>query len=299
MHITWTDNHDKEIKKGLKEGLSASEIADKLNQTFGTSLTRNSVLGRIFRQSLKFPIKAKIGRPRKQVLVPGRVGRKTRAVVDFRKHADRIMDMRDNGFTWEQIGKVLGCGGPYARLKSIEMGLCVANAKKNFTPEEVKHLTKAWKDHVPVEDIADALGRSYGVIRQKIIQLKLEKRIGTRDPQKTRLLRQYGEYALIEGKTPSEVLKILAQAKADAMVAARHAARAAKTQKYTQAIEVMEKNIKNGMDRNEAIFLARADGVPLQMLGDRFDLTRERIRQISYLYAHKLALQELLEIRRK
>ncbi len=156
------------------------------------------------------------------------------------------------------------------------------------------YIANAYSEHVSVEEIADTIGRSYGVIRQKVLQLQKAGVITAyRDPQRTRLLRQYGAIALKAGANPSDALAKIAAAKREAFANVMNEARKAKTHFKQQAMEEMMADIAAGVDRNEAIFKARAKGVTLQEISDCFGVTRERVRQICAKQAEIIVLEKL------
>lgn len=126
------------------------------------------------------------------------------------------------------------------------------------------------------------------------MQLKRAGILGGRDPFKTRLLRQYGEQALKAGATPQEALAAISHAKRTALAEARQTANDVRYHRQRRAIETMHQNIADGMERNEAIFLARAEGATLDQLGQEFCISRERIRQICNDHAEKLALIKMV-----
>lgn len=290
--MNWTEDHDNVLKEGIKEGLTAFGISEKINQRFALSITRNAVLGSVFRLGLS--VVGNIGQPR--TVIPKnnrRIIYKGRKRLNIESKLEHIKDMRDSGLTWDQIGDSIGTSGLYARLKAIEYGIFTPNKMNYFSHEDIQYIKKAWNDYVPVEDIADALNRSFGVIRQKILFLQRNGEIESRDASKTRLLRQYGEKALSMGATPKEALHAISVAKRKAFATAMKRARDARYHNRMTAIANMKESIGKGMSRNEAIFNARAEGATLEQIASEFDLTKERIRQICLEWSELIALKEL------
>jgi hypothetical protein len=288
--VEWSKEMDAAVESGIQKGLSAREIGEALG------VTRNSVLGRVFRLNLAIPHKPKKAKKSTtSVLRRGR-GRKPK-VEPTVENIEIIMDMKDMGYSFREIGETLDIPSQNVRNMAIVYGGFQVKHVNYFTDEEVLKLCNLWKSGVPVEDIADRLGRSFGVVRQKALQLKragmLAEEDYVRDSYRTRLLKRYGEKALELGATPQEALHNINRAKqlavAEAINNARQAARAHRTRAITQ----MKANFEGGMARNRAIFLARADGARLEEIAAEFSLTRERVRQICYREAETIALEKL------
>lgn len=285
--MDWTKEMDAKLEVGLQNRQSARLIA----QDIGVS--RNAVLGRVFRLGLKLTGKPGPQGPRKIRTV---LHRKHRPRVNPDHYIDDIMDLRDGGATWHEVAETVGLSIVKVREIAIAFGGYQPKQVNYFTEEEVEYIIRAWRDHVTVEDMADHLGRTFGVMRQKILQLNRDGRLAhiVRDPAKTRLLRQYGEQALAAGATPSEALANIAEAKRRALAEAINAARMAATKRHKIAIEKMLTDIASGGDRNQAIFDARAEGATLEEIAVEIDLTRERVRQICFAQAQLIALRNLV-----
>lgn len=287
----WTPEMDAAITRGHQDGLSARLIAESI----GGGVTRNSVLGRTFRLGLcqsgserrKPETSAK--RPKKETLLQISIRQRTRPADVI----DRITDMLELGLGWREIAAEIGMSIATVRGWAIKFGGYAPRHMTRFTDEDRAYITAAWARHDLVEDIADKLGRSFGVVRQEILRLRRGGHIETRDPNKTRLLRQYGEAALAAGATPAEALKKMAEAKEAAFSEARDAAASAKRKYRDQVLTALRASVAAGADRNACIFAARADGVSLEEIGAEFGLTRERIRQICNAYAQEVALRNL------
>ena len=299
MHgMDWTSDMDDILREGLKQGLSARLISDQLG------VTRNAVLGRTYRLKLSGTIKRK----RKPVagLKPGPktdskrptgLYYRPRVKINPNDYLDDIMDLRDMGYQWNDIAQETGLTVAKVREIAIIWGGYVVKQVNHFDQDEIDYIIKAWKEHVPVEEIADKLGRSFGVIRQKIHQLNHKGLLKdfNRDAAKTRLLRHYGVKALEYGATPQEALRNIAEAKQRAVAEAMNAARKSASKRRSLAVETMLADIAAGVERDEAIFRARCDSARLEEIGDAFDppLTRERIRQICTKQAEIIALKKL------
>lgn len=283
----WTPEMDAAIAQGHEQGLSARLIGEQLG------VTRNSVLGRTFRLGLC----KTIGEPRSPHV---RKHHKSLTEVSIRKQMlpdrliERISDLRELGFTWNQIAADLDVSVPTARNWAVKYGLLVPTEKRAFTPSDIDYIKLAWERNDPVEDIADKLQRSFGSIHQQVLKLQRRGDVGRRDPAKTMLLKRYGEAAMAAGATPSEALRNMQEAKTQAFAAAMNAANAAKRRHKDFALTAMRAAIAAGSDRNAAIFAARADGVNLEEIGAEIGVTRERVRQICNAYAQLIALKGLM-----
>ena len=283
--MDWTDEADAVLKDSIAKGLTAAQIGELLNTT------RNSILGRTFRLGLSIPKKGQLRRIKPKVRIDGR---KHRSKVDPLEYVDQIMDLRDMGWTWDDISKHLGLTVVKAREIAITYGGYIPKQINYFTPEEVQYLIEEWPKHTHADVIADKLGRTFGVIRQKILQLSRAGLLNVnRDPAKTRLLRQYGELALQAGETPQQALHNMAEAKKRAFAEAIQTARLNAKKRHAIAIEKMLADIDAGVERNEAIFTARSEGVSLEDIANAFGITRERVRQVCFKQAELIALRKL------
>jgi len=283
----WTDEMDSALKQGYEAGKSARLIGDELG------VTRNSVLGRTFRLGLcKSYGDRRAPTTRKSVTLVDILSER-KMLPD--QMADRISDLREMGASWTEIGADLGVSMATARTYAKRFGILVpAKMMPVFSEEDYAYIIKAWNESIPLEDIADKLGRSFGATRQKVLKLQRLGRLGTRDQAKTRLLKRYGEAALAVAATPAEALKKLSEAKQIAFAAAVNASRAAKRKRYDYALTVMRADIAAGNDRDAAVFACRAEGVTLEEIAAEFGVTRERIRQICNTHAQTIAIKGLM-----
>jgi IS30 family transposase len=292
--MAWTEEMDTILRDGHQRGLSARIIAEQI----GT--TRNSILGRTFRlglcQSYTAPRRPTVTAPH-----PKKEKHNTLLRVAIRKevHPDqlveRLKDLIDLDLTWKEIAADLGVNTLTARGWAVRYAGYVPRKLRKFTEEDRQYISDAWNRNVLVEDIADKLGRSWGVVHQEIFRMQKLGAIGGRDAAKTRLLHQYGEAALAAGNTPAEALKKMQEAKQAAFAAAIRASNDAKQKFRNRAIADMRERLAAGEDRNACIFAARAEGVTLEMIAAEFDITRERVRQICNAYATTIAIKTITE----
>lgn len=292
--ISWSEEMDAILKAGIAAGKSARVLGDEIG------VTRNSVLGRTFRLGLSHTQDS----PRVPSVRFLRGVKSTMLDVVKRKNilpsgvAERIRDMRDLGYSWTEIGADLGVSVQTARNYAIKFGILAPKAlNPPFTKDDYAYIAAAWNNNVPIEEIADKLNRSFGAIRQKVHKLKVRGEISSRDGTKTRLLKRYGEAALLAAETPAEALKKINEAKQEAFAAARNAARDAKRKAHDLAMATMRASLAAGVERNAALFACRAEGVSLEEIGAEVGLTRERVRQICDAHAGVIALKKLVASR--
>ena len=142
---------------------------------------------------------------------------------------------------------------------------------KRLTPSEVETIRRDYLASVEVKVIARKLGRSHGVIRQKVQALGLHRNSGV-----TRALR----YA-------PEELKARRAEMTDAEFTA--AAKAWKRNRVIRARNARDKHIsaeveaiaEAGGPRKAQMRSMRDAGATLESIGKRFGITRERVRQIT------------------
>jgi hypothetical protein len=293
----WNKERDDVIRSMFSERKTAKEVGEALG------VTRNAVLGRAYRLGLSKPWHEKRQKTSLDKKKPrNRVGRKPgMSNTDYVKLVDQlkeekidqvISDAREVGMSWQSIAEHLGITMSTARHWAMLTGVFVkVNAMRRFTDDEIKTIIEDYGNYVPVEEIADKVGHSFGVVHQKVFQLQIAGRLGGRDGNGVRIVKNYGREFLKEGVDPTKTLIELKQAKEAAVAAAYNSAREARERRYEVAIKQMHHAIESGVDRNRAIFQARAEGVTLERLAQEVGgLTRERIRQICNQVAKDIAM---------
>lgn len=148
---------------------------------------------------------------------------------------------------------------------------------RRFTTADLDYIRKAYADFVSLHEMAEHLGRSWGVIRQTVLRMGLR-----RAAYLTSYLKRWPE--LRAGLAPigaEETLKIARalaykqpQAKRDANAKAREAD-AAWVSKTLRGIDAAPGT------RNQRIVKAFDLGISLVSIGQHHGLTRERVRQIT------------------
>lgn len=150
---------------------------------------------------------------------------------------------------------------------------------KRFTGEDVRKIIEDYKKYVPILEIARKLGRSEGVIRQKIISLHLK-----RD--------KYVMSAL--HWAPSELIEKVHEMEPRDWLAAcykwRENEESRLMKEYAEDtaayVARMEKTISEiisdtTLSRTQKMIAMRAAGVTLQRIGLLYGITRERVRQLT------------------
>lgn len=193
--------------------------------------------------------------------------------------AERITALRASGATWEYIGSDFGVSLQAVRHKAKRLGLLSPRTMRRFTPEEDAIVRADWLANVNLKETADKLLRSWGTVRQRFFHHHKDLH-HSRTSRGQKYFQRFG-LALLQHGPNAEIAAVamrekLLTARAEARVAAINA----KQKRRTEILDLMEQAIAAGKPRDEAIFEARAFGVNLEEIAGRFDLTRERIRQI-------------------
>lgn len=146
---------------------------------------------------------------------------------------------------------------------------------KRFEPWEDVIIKREHAAHTLIQDIIPMLkpGRRIGTVQQRILKLGLK-----RDARKTSLARRFGKEALALAPTVEEARR-MALATERGVVQAE---RANHLETIMDALDMAEKTIAEGGNRKAAFQQAMVTGASLQQVGDRFDITRERVRQIVH-----------------
>ncbi len=297
----WTEERDNVIRNMFAERKTAAQTAEALG------VSRNAVLGRAHRLTIKGrleKVKKPLGRPKKAALKrrePHQGGIARRDWLVENDFPTLMKDMKEAGMTWKEIGAALGVS--FSTISNwvnlLELRKPLEYERTPFSEEEMEYIKTAWAAYVPLEDMADKMGRTYGTLRQKVLWMQRANKLSGRSHYGTRIYKKYGASLLEEGVNVEDLHHKLADAKVAAFSAAKTQAKNAKTKRVNLAIQQMKKNIEEGMDRNMAIFRCRAEGVTLEILGAEFNITRERIRQLCDKVAADMAVQSLIDNQKK
>lgn len=142
-----------------------------------------------------------------------------------------------------------------------------------WTQEELAALTRMWADYYSLDDIAAVVGRTVGTVRLRAHTMKLRRdtsllRLSRKHPDLVTTLRQLGAAAFTAALTAK-----LGREKAHK----RHVSERKSQETATIIAEVIARNCS----RNEKIMALRLAGLNLSAIGELFNITRERVRQLQ------------------
>lgn len=209
-----------------------------------------------------------------------------------RDTAARIERMLAAKNTWPQLAVSFGCSTSTIRNKAIDLGLHAPKKCRRFTPEDDAILRADYIANVDLELTAQKIGCSYGVLRQRLHHHHRDLMGTGRSSHGTVALKRYGQGLLEHGATAGEAAANLRQKIIAARTAAKIAAVQARKTRRGHMLDDMILEIKGGKDRNTAIFEARMLGLHLEEIAGRFDITRERVRQICDEVAFDAAVKQ-------
>lgn len=242
---TWTDEKVSALRRRYTSGLSDKQISEELG------ISRSSVMNKRHELGL---LKTQPGRwPEDEVAT--------------------LAQMLADGASYIEIGRRLKRSKHAVAQKAKDLGLIETRKITRFSQEEDDILRNDFATHVPVEDIAKKLKRTYGTVHQRIFRLGLK-----RDGRKTRLAKRFGVSALTLSDDPVEIKRILDQQdkeEKEKIIAENKA-------KVAQALELMQSAIDGGAPRKEAFQAAMLAGATLNDIGEISGITRERVRQIVH-----------------
>ena len=149
-----------------------------------------------------------------------------------------------------------------------------------FTPQDLAKLVKMHGDYVSDKEMAKSLGRSVGVIRQKIFHMKLRRRPYVTGylargvpPHVEKVLREEG---------PDAFLRAVRIWRAEEDAEIKRLSREADEEDEAAAMEDVHVIMaRNDLTRREKIIACRELGLTLEFTGELFGITRERVRQIN------------------
>lgn len=147
-----------------------------------------------------------------------------------------------------------------------------------WTEEDEQALCDMWRDFVDRREIAKKLKRTVMAINLRIHMLGLK-----RDGRKTKLARRFGVEILTTGSV-DEITRRMAEQK----VAEKEQQKRERAESIQRTLDECERAVANGESREDAFRAAMIKGCALQDIGTRFDLTRERVRQLTDGDVHRL-----------
>jgi len=150
---------------------------------------------------------------------------------------------------------------------------------RRFTPQEDAILRDLWRQYVPHAEIAVAIDRSVGTLRQRALKLKLR-----RNGNLSYALNQYAPEHLKEklGTIPdAQLLRECRAWKKEKEQHEREEKECFASAHNAQVLAATKQIIADhGLSRREKIGQLRALGLTLREIGDLFNITHERTRQI-------------------
>lgn len=264
MQNSWTQDRDYALAFGAALGMSASQIA----QSFG-GITRNSVIGRCHRLNIGLGGKRRSSAAAAPASSPVPRAPRQRGTIWTAEQDDALRIGVAARRTSKELADELGHTVSAVTTRRQALGLTLP--WRRFTAEEDEIIRADYAAYIPVGETARKVGRSWGTVRQRILQLGIG-----RDARKTRLAARFGAEVLLISDDPREIRRQLQEAerRRQAELEAANAAR------IEAALMEMSSAIHDGESRAVAFKAAMLQGATLQQIGDRVSLTRERIRQI-------------------
>ena len=194
---------------------------------------------------------------------------------------DKVIAMRSEGKTWREIGENLGCLGQTIRVKAVtEFGFTLRKNKK-FTPEEDIEIRRAYLAMEDMDETAARLGRTKGDIYQRLLRKHKEVINTVRSAVGSKAIKRYGKEVLLSLDPDYGVAaRKLKELMADAAAKAKEEAAAVRANKVKLEFESADARIAAGEDRNDLIFELRSLGLSLELIGQHFGITPERVRQV-------------------
>jgi len=279
----WSKEREFALAFGTALGLSASQIARSMGD-----VTRNAIIGKWHRLKMRVPQKEwyqkfyprqerppmteeQLEQRRAQQRAQIIAARAARGDIWTKEEDDILEEAAIRGARMEELIQLLpGRNVGAIRARKHGRGYC-AYSLRRFTPEDDAIIRADYIGNVEVTETAKRLGRSVGVLRQRIMFLGLH-----RDGRKVRLAKKWGHDVLSLSDDPAEIQHIMLERGA-AERAERDAAYAAKVE---QALDAMDAALARGEDRRLSFQAAMLAGATLQQVGLRQGITRERVRQV-------------------
>ena len=142
-----------------------------------------------------------------------------------------------------------------------------------WSEDDLQTLKQMWAKHYSEAEIATVLGRSPATVRLRAFKLKLK-----RDASLTRLMRRHSDLVHILREKGREAF-INAVADKKKWVADKE--RVFSQKEIAAQAERISKIMSSDCCRNQKMKELRAQGMNLSQIGERFGITRERVRQIE------------------
>lgn len=199
----------------------------------------------------------------------------SRANRDDREQIIRAAYAENRHGAIAEAAKRLGFTRSY--VSQLAKGYGLGKRTERFTDNDHAKITEWYESYVPVSQIAKAMGRSEGVISQHVLRLGLSRSGSVSCSLRSaptflkRILMEEGEEAFLKAEREWEETKRAGKQKAKEFNRSAHLHRV-KTLCATANVDAMS--------RTDAMKFMYSIGMTLQEIGDKYGLTRERIRQI-------------------
>lgn len=144
-----------------------------------------------------------------------------------------------------------------------------------WTPEEDEIIRADFADYIDVRVIAAKLGRDFGTLRQRLYTLKLR-----RDRTVFKMMKWCPEHLkpLLKEKGSAAFIEAV-----DRHSRQLEQTEASRTSKISAAMDAQIAAIEASpeLERREKMAAMRAIGMTLESIGERFSVSRERVRQLT------------------
>lgn len=153
--------------------------------------------------------------------------------------------------------------------------------KRRFTKDDDDIICSAWNAYVPIEQIAIKIARDTGTTRQRIYKLRHSGR---------RIVPRYGVVSRVLKWCPENLKATLQEHGHEAFLEAVKNNTINEERRITEGYdadqaaidaEILQIVARVDLERNEKMKALRAIGLTLEKIGERFCLTRERVRQLT------------------
>lgn len=167
------------------------------------------------------------------------------------------------------IAVLLGRSAGSVQTRVVSLGMR-RYSNKRFTTEEDEKIRAMFIADKPVEEIADETGRTISSVRKRVFDMRLR-----RDGRRVKLQKRYG----IEIPPGQDAIAAIRQMREQTEQESARRDREHK-ERVARVLDEVETGVRAGLSRTFLFRAAMADGATLQAIGDRFGISRERVRQL-------------------
>jgi biotin operon repressor/DNA-binding transcriptional regulator YhcF (GntR family) len=205
---------------------------------------------------------------------------------------------KDSSRTWRKLAQDLNVS--YSSLVKCIFDLrssgCLIPLKyRKFTEAEDTLLRQGYQNHISMQDLSLSLGRSEGVLRQRICHYHRDLILSkTRSRSVTVAGKKFGLESL-RAINPDlrQAAETIQRALKDITDKSKIAAKDARQMRIRRELTLGDEAIAAGKPRNQVIFDLRALGITLEQIGKHHKISRERVRQLCEKEAIRRALLEV------